>query len=249
LEAKSDKDFILETLDEGVFFLNSELEMENAFSASFENIIDQKVEIGQPFISLLDKRITENTIKNTLEFLILMFREDLDQDTILELNPLKMVEFHFENRWGLWTSSKYLSFKFKRIVKEAAIVKLICTVKDITKSVNLSKKLEEVEETTQKQMEWLVSILRVAPPLLKEFISVSELEMGEIDKELKDSKVTENCKPKLSRIIRSVHQIRSNASLLNLTFFSNNFKSFVSRILCDPPDASKVDYSLKQLRI
>ena len=41
LEAKSDKDFILETLDEGVFFLNSELELESAFSASFENIIDQ----------------------------------------------------------------------------------------------------------------------------------------------------------------------------------------------------------------
>jgi len=155
-----------------------------------------------------------------------MFREDLEEDTILELNPLKMVEFHFENRWGLWTSSKYLTFKFKRVVNDARIVKLIATVKDITKSVNLSRKLEEVEETTQKQMEWLVSILRVAPPLLKEFITVTEIEMGAIDKELKDSKFTENCKPKLHRILRSVHQIRSNALLLNLYFFSNNLKVF-----------------------
>ena len=110
------------------------------------------------------------------------------------------------------------------------LVKLIATVKDITKSVNLSRKLEEVEETTQKQMEWLVSILRVAPPLLNEFIAVSEMEMSEIDKILKDSKVMENCLPKLNRIIRSVHQIRSNASLLNLTFFASNFKSFESEL-------------------
>lgn len=230
LQAKFDKEFILKTLDEGVFFLNAELDISSDFSESFQNLVDQKVTTGQAFISLLDKRIPDNIIKNTLEFLVLMFREDLDEETILELNPLKMVEFHFENRWGLWTSSKYLSFKFKRIIKEGVIVKLIATVKDITKSVNLSRKLEEVEETTQKQMEWLVSILRVAPPLLNEFIAVSEMEMSEIDKVLKDSKVTENCVSKLNRIIRSVHQIRSNASLLNLTFFASNFKSFETEL-------------------
>jgi HPt (histidine-containing phosphotransfer) domain-containing protein len=226
IQAKSDKEFILQALDEGIFFLNSELDLQGDFSESFQNLIDQKVTAGQAFISLLEKRIPDNIIKNTLEFLILMFREDLDEDTILELNPLKMVEFHFENRWGLWTSSKYLAFKFKRIINEGVIVKIIATVKDVTKSVNLSRKLEEVEETTQKQMEWLVSVLCVAPALLNEFLAVSEMEMSEIDKALKDSKVTDNCLPKLNRIIRSVHQIRSNASLLNLSFFAANFKSF-----------------------
>jgi hypothetical protein len=150
LQAKFDKEFILKTLEEGVFFLNAELDIWNDFSESFQNLIDQKVTAGQSFISLLENRIPDNIIKNTLEFLVLMFREDLDEETILELNPLKMVEFHFENKWGLWTSSKYLAFKFKRITNEGVIVKLIATVKDITKSVNLSRKLEEVEETTHK---------------------------------------------------------------------------------------------------
>jgi len=226
----SEKNLILVAIDEGLFFLNSEFEIQENYSSSLENIIDQKVTTGQNFITLLEKRVPENIISNTLEFLSLMFRDDLDEETINELNPLHLCEFQFENRWGLWTSSKFLSFKFKRVRSEGVITQLIGTVEDITKEISLTKKLEEIEKTTDKQMEWLVCILGIAPPLLKEFIDVTEMEMTNIDTELKNSHGTEDCKIVLHKILRTIHHLKSNASLLNLKFFKDKLINFETEI-------------------
>jgi two-component system, chemotaxis family, sensor kinase CheA len=226
----SEKNLILHAIEEGLFFLNPEYEIEENYSASLETIIDHKLNAGQSFISLLEHRVPENIISNTLEFLSLMFRSDLDEETITELNPLHISEFHYENRWGLWTSSKFLSFKFKRVSSEGAITKLICTVEDISKQILLSKKLEEIEKTTDKQMEWLVCILGIAPPLLKEFIEVTETEMTSIDAELKNSRGTEDYKVILHKILRTNHHLKSNASLLNLKFFKDKLIQFETEI-------------------
>jgi len=220
------KQDLLGALEEGLLYLNEDLEIADEYSDSLEKIIDQEIKTGQPFISLFEKRVPENITNNTLEFLSLMFKEDLDEETVNELNPLNAVEFHFENRWGLWTSSKYLSFKFKRLRREGNIAGLIITVSDITKQISLSKKLEEIENDTNKQMEWLVSMLHVEPPLLKEFLDVSELEMQSIDKELKETRETQDYNTVFNKILRTVHQLISNASLLKLNFFISKIKQF-----------------------
>ena len=175
------KQEILGALEEGVLFINGNLEITEEYSSSLEKIIDQDVKFGQPFISLFTNRVPENIVNNAVEYINLMFKDDLDEETVNELNPLNVVEFHFENRWGLWTSSKYLRFRFNRLVREKKIAGLITTVTDITKQISLSKKLEEIEKDTNKQMEWLVNMLHVEPPLLKEFLDVSEFEMQTID--------------------------------------------------------------------
>jgi hypothetical protein len=224
------KQDILGALEEGVLYLNENLEISGEYSNALEKIIDQEVPLGQPFISLFENRVPENIVNNTNEYLGLMFKDDLDEDTINELNPLNVVEFHFENRWGLWTSSKYLSFRFKRLVRNDKIVGLITTVSDITRQISLTKKLEEIEKDTNRQMEWLVNMLHVEPPLLKEFLEVSELEMQSVDKELKNSKNTSDYSIILTKVLRIIHQLISNASLLKLNFFVTKIKQFESNV-------------------
>ena len=147
------KQEILGALEEGVLFINDKLEITEEYSSSLEKIIDQDVKFGQPFVSLFTNRVPENIVNNIVEYMNLMFKDDLDEETINELNPLNVVEFHFENRWGLWTSSKYLRFRFNRLLRGKKIAGLITTVTDITKQIALSKKLEEIEKDTGKQME------------------------------------------------------------------------------------------------
>ncbi len=224
------KQDILGALEEGVLYLNENLEISGEYSNALGKIIDQEVPLGQPFISLFENRVPENIVNNTNEYLGLMFKDDLDEDTINELNPLNVVEFHFENRWGLWTSSKYLSFRFKRLVRNDKIVGLITTVSDITTQISLTKKLEEIEKDTNRQMEWLVNMLHVEPPLLKEFLEVSELEMQSVDKELKNSKNTSDYSIILAKVLRIIHQLISNASLLKLNFFVTKIKQFESNV-------------------
>ncbi len=79
-------------------------------------------------------------------------------------------------------------------------------------------------------MEWLVNMLHVEPPLLKEFLDVSESEMQSIDKEIKESKDSEHYNIIFNRILRTVHQLISNASLLKLNFLNTKLKQFESQI-------------------
>ena len=228
---KDEKSIILQTLEEGLFFFNSDFKLDADYSDALEGIIDQKVTAGQSFFAILTNRVPENIINNSTEFLNLLFREDLDDEALEELNPLNRVEFHFENRWGLWTSSKFLSFRFKRVKDASKIKRVVCTVRDITKAETLTKKIEEIEETTNKQMEWLVNILRVAPPLLKEFMDVSEEELNFIDTELKGFKGSEDCRPVLNKIIKALNQLSNNASLLNLQFFTDKLNLFEEEVI------------------
>lgn len=215
-----EKALILNALEDGLFFLNESGDLVDGFSGALENIIDQEVTPGMAFFEILAKRVPENILNNSLEFIDLLFRDDLDDNTLDELNPLQKVEFHFENNWGLWTSSKFLSFRFKRVMNDAKIERVICTVRDITSTETLAKKIDEIEETTNKQMEWLVNLLAVSPPLLKEFMDVTELELNFIDSELKGFTGEDDFPPVLHRILKSLHQLSNNASLLNLNFFT-----------------------------
>lgn len=224
------KQEILNALEEGVLFVNENLEISGEFSESLEKIIDQEIQQGQTFLSLFEKRVPENIINNTFEYLNLMFKDELDEETVNELNPLNVVEFHFENRWGLWTSSKYLSFKFNRLARDKKIIGLITTISDITKQISLSKKLEEVEKNTNKQMEWLVNMLHVEPPLLKEFIEVSEIQMQSIDNELRKSKESTDFDQLFSKLLRFIHHLISNATLLKLSFFVTKVKQFETEV-------------------
>jgi hypothetical protein len=238
------KQEILCVLEEGVLFINDKLEITDEYSTSLEKIIDQDVKFGQPFISLFKNRVPENIVNNIVEYMNLMFKDDLDEETVTELNPLNVVEFHFENRWGLWTSSKYLRFRFNRLVREKKIDGLITTVTDITSQISLSKKLEEVEKDTNKQMEWLVNMLHVEPPLLKEFLDVSEFEMLAIDKELKNTKEKTQYDQTFNKLLRFIHQLMSNASLLNLNFFIFKLKQFESDVkkINEKKDISSGDF-------
>ena len=222
---------ILECTEESMFFIDAKLNIELQYSKSLEKAFNQKKLSNQSFLSLLEDRIPNSVIKDTQEYIELMFKDELDTEIINELNPLLDIELNFEDQSGLWTSSKYFSFRFKRVYEKGKIVKLFSTVKDITEPKSLSQKLKEVQEKTEKQLEWLANIIHVEPPLLKEFLDVTEFELNQIDVELKNSRIIKNFKSFVTKIQRTLKQMQNNASLLRLTFFITQIKKFETEIL------------------
>ena len=227
---KSKNQHIIQALDIGLFFLNSEFNIQKDYSIALEEIINQKNLTDTNFIDALVNKVPENIINNTREYLELMFREDLDEEVIDEMNPLIKSEFHFENEWGIWEFSKHLSFKFERIINKGKIDSLVCIVKDITKEDSLKKQLKQVEDNAKKHMEWLVNILHVEPPLLKEFIYVTEHELKLIDKALKNPTKFGNHTLILKALAGSINNIISNVSFLDLKFFQNVAQNFLQEI-------------------
>ncbi len=222
---------IIQTLDFGLFLLAANFNIQDNYSLVFEEIINQKNLVDQNFIKLLENKVPENIVSDTREYLNFMFQEDLGEKTINELNPLASVEFHFEDQWGLWTTSKHLSFKFKRIVEDAKIDRLVCTVKDISEEIAKKNQLKKAGENLTKQMEWLVNILHVEPELLQEFVSVIENELNLIDDALKNPKNMGDYSAILKTINRAVSNINTNASFLDLKFFTNKSQQFKQAVV------------------
>ena len=219
--AKKETDDILNNIEEGIFLLNPQLKIESQYSKALEKIFETKPLANKDFLELLKDKIPIKYLSETEEFLEIMFKNEVDEGAISNLNPLSEVEVHFSNSPDAASSSKFLTFKFRRIVEKDKIKHLIVTVVDISNQISLAKKLEESHIRTKRQMDWLVSILHIEPELLKEFIEGAYLEINRIDFILKHETERKEYKDILQDIYRSIHLIKSNASLLDLKFISS----------------------------
>ncbi len=235
IKSKRETDNILDNVEEGLFLLNSKLEIESQYSRSLESILNSEKLADSKFIEMLGGTIPAKLKTSVQEYLELMFDDSIDEETINDLNPLTEIEMNFEDEDGVWYESKHLSFRFKRITDPDMItMELISTVKDITDQIELEQKLEETEAHNKQQMEWMLSVLHVEPTLLKEFMQGVHLELNYIDTVLKQNDMGTDFRPILEKIYRSMHLVKGNASLLDLKFFvkqAHEFEEKVSEIL------------------
>jgi two-component system, chemotaxis family, sensor kinase CheA len=165
-------------------------------------------------------------LKTTNDFLELLFKENYDQSMMDDLNPLSDANLTFNNK-----KIKYLDFNFRNIETGYGNDKeVMVTVKDITEQVKLEHKLEESQQDAQRQMDWLVNILHVDPPLLQEFIVSANEEIANVEKLLSEGLDNKNGADILKTVYRSMHLIKGNASLLALKAFSEQAHEFEEKI-------------------
>ncbi|MCK5078088.1 MAG: GAF domain-containing protein, partial [Calditrichia bacterium] len=228
--AKKETDSILTNVEEGLFLLNKSGDIGSQYSKSLEYILAEKKLADQNFIQIIKKMIPESTFESVDEYLELMFREDIEEETISELNPLSEIELNVMDNNK--STSKYLAFKFKRIHgKKGGIVKLISTVRDITQQITMANQIQEIEALQKKQIEWLLSILHVEAPLLNEFLFSVKNELKFIDSLLKQDISPESYNSVLDEIYRSMHTIKGNAGLLDIKFFTKIAHDFEEEII------------------
>jgi hypothetical protein len=240
---EKEKSFIaslLEATDNGFFVLDNNLKLQDRFSPVLTGIFGHSEIKGNEFIEVIKNRVPGNIITETEEYLKLMFREDLDEETISELNPLSSIEFHYEDPTGLWHSTRHLSFTFHRHFSDNKISALIGVVDEVTETIDLKKELESIKKNTKIHIEWLVNILHVEPPLMNEFISIIDNELDHLDDMLKNSMGNGGYRPIVVRLTRSVNHIRSSSSLLELKFFNNNIIQ-LEQIIKNLKDKSEIE--------
>jgi HPt (histidine-containing phosphotransfer) domain-containing protein len=160
-----------------------------------------------------------------------MIENEVDEETLQDLNPLEKIELNFVDKGNVWTHSKYLDFKFRRIPSSNGHeIDLFATVSDITDQVKLTKKLERTEKHSKKQMELLLSLLHVEPELLQEFITSADKELDHVESEIKKPGKKVNYQDVLKGIYRSIHLIKGNVSLLDFKFFVDDAHAFEDKI-------------------
>jgi putative methionine-R-sulfoxide reductase with GAF domain/HPt (histidine-containing phosphotransfer) domain-containing protein len=221
IKAMKETDNIMQNVEEGLFLLNSKFELGSQFSKALQEIFSEDELAKVNILDILEGKISPDDLNNVREYLELMFDPSIIEENILELNPLSDVEMNFKVTGKLLSRTRYLTFKFRRILVNDEIVGLITTVNDITEQVQLTKKLEESQQQSKRQMEWLLNLLHVEPALIQEFIDSAQNEFDEINRILKQGTTGNNFQEILDKIYRSVHLVKGNASLLDLSLFAS----------------------------
>ncbi|MEJ2543307.1 MAG: hypothetical protein P8Y99_04510 [Calditrichaceae bacterium] len=93
---------ILDALDTGIFFLNSDLTLDASHSKFFSDIFAPENVTHRPILELLENKVSEKTLEEAQEYLSFMFMEEHDELTIADLNPLKKIELHLSDENGMW---------------------------------------------------------------------------------------------------------------------------------------------------
>ena len=221
---------ILDALGITLFFIDKELQLTDRYSKDVEEIFGESALEGQNFLELMKKHIPEDVVQSTEEFLSFMMRPDLDEELIVDMNPLKEIEFFYNDEWGQWISSRHLSFKFNRILEGEEVTALVCMINDISKLIELTNRVNEAEKLAEKQTEWLVNILHVSPVLMQEFVSVIENGLKNIDEVLKNPVKAGGYDAMLKKIITITRHIHGTSALLDLEFFMNKAEEFKNEV-------------------
>jgi len=225
-QAKRETDNILKNVEEGLFILDKDLRIGSQHSRALLNILNEKDPALKNILEILSGKVSPKVMESVEQYLEFMFDPGIDEQSINDLNPMSEMEVRFSE----YDLPKFLSFKFRRIVSRKKIIGLIATVIDVSRQIELTRKLEESRAESKRQMDWLMNILHVEPQLLKEFIDSVHIEMGYIDRLLKNNEGTGSYKTLLEKVFRSMHLIKGNASMLDLSVFVERAHQFEEKI-------------------
>ena len=223
-------DTLLRSVDTGIFFLNPELVVQERYSRRLTELLGADAIAGRPLTELLEHRVPEQAINGTREYLEALFRADLDVETIEELNPLRGIEVVYDAHWGGWDASRHLDFRFERIWNGDSVAAAIGLVEDVSERRATTVRLAEMADHTRKQMEWLVNIIHVEPELLREFFTGMRRELSRMDGLLRDARESGRLQAILESFRHGLYIIKGNASLLDLTVFTERTAGFLNVI-------------------
>ncbi|HTP40553.1 MAG TPA: ATP-binding protein [Steroidobacteraceae bacterium] len=212
---------ILGTVREGLFLLDRQLNFGRVFSTSFEKVLRNSGLGAGSFQELLRPIVPEKTIVTAVKFVNLLWREKINEELIESVNPLNQVEVRFPRNTG-GEETRYLSFAFKRVVREQGEREyLLGSVTDVTDRVLLARELEESKAQNQSQLDMAMEVLRVDPAQLQTFMHDADMALRKSNAVLTvRGHGQSDLKSKLNGVFREVHGIKGEAAALRLSTVS-----------------------------
>jgi signal transduction histidine kinase/HAMP domain-containing protein len=228
---------ILETVNEGLFLIGPDLIVQPGCSRSTAEIFQREI-VGLSFLDLLrptgqtlEPVLAPATLEATTLYLELLQNPKIKDKLIAQTNPLLEVEFRLHDPNGA-SRTRFLEFRFNRVLTAGKPTQIMVTVLDVTTSVSLKRQIRESEAKAQTQIEMLFGIMHVDPRTLQEFLTHTETQTNTMVEALEAgqfaSKMGETAEQRpgrygrlLQTILRSLHLIKGNATVIHLSYFEN----------------------------
>jgi signal transduction histidine kinase/HAMP domain-containing protein len=229
---------ILETVNEGLFLMDSDFIIQPGYSKITEIIFQRKID-GISFLDLLSpapnaalQPVVSDEVRTAAKhYLDLVLNPRIKEKLIQQTNPLGEIEYRILQPKGT-QRSKFLEFRFNRTVEAGDATQIMVTVLDSTSRIALTRQIKENEAKAKSQIEMLFGIMHLDPPVLGEFLNHTKTEisgmLGLLEAEQFGSYAgevgadrSERYLRLLQKISRSIHLIKGNAAMLRLSYFEH----------------------------
>ncbi len=217
---------ILRTVKDGLFLLDSNLEIGSAYSSALETLFQRKDFAGLPFEDLLRHIVSERTLATALKFVKILWAERTNEKLVKTINPLGEVEVHLDAGSGKF-DTRYLQFDFHRVRVDGEMTNVLVSVSDVTARVELANELQASQNQAQGQVDTLLGILHIDPAQLTSFLNDSNAAMKMINAVLREPTREEGVfRKKLDTLFRQVHSVKGEAAALGMSSIESRAHAF-----------------------
>lgn len=233
--AQAETDRIMDTVQEGLFLIDREGTIGDYHSREAPVILRQQQLAGTSLYAILQRHLSEKMFNSSRDFFNLLFDASRKERTVLSVNPLTDIEVNFPNPAGGFIT-RYLGFSFRRILVDGSVDRLFVALRDVTKQVELENQLREAEKTKDREMQVLLSIVHVPQDELEAFVKLATEELETINTTLRAEDFAaaggrnDVLRERLQTVFGSVHNLKGNAALLQLTYFQKAAHVFETKI-------------------
>ncbi len=241
VKSKKETEGILNTVSEGLFLLGNDFDIGVEQSSSLREMFKSERDLEGNFFDFIGTYVTQGTVQIAKDYLELLFGDRVKERLVEDLNPLKQVEINILRRDGSY-ESRYIDFRFKRVMVDGKLSHLLCSLTDVSKEVLLEKELANTKEEQDAQLDLLMSILHIDNKQLVSFFESAEKTLNDINNTLENkgnqalesnSHGSHAIRGKLTEIARYVHQLKGDAAALGLNkfeFTAHDFEDEIGKI-------------------
>lgn len=222
---------IMNTVSEGLFLLNHEHEIGVEQSASLKEMFKLERDLEGDFFDFIGQFVPQNTVQVAQDYIGLLFGERVKEKLVQDLNPLNEVEINIVRRDGTY-ESRFLDFKFNRVVEDDRLSHVLVSVTDQTRRVMLERELVESKQEQEAQLDLLMSILHVDNAQLGAFFDNADSSLNDINTTLEArGHGSHEIRSKITEIERVVHRLKGDSAALGLHKFEFSAHAFEEELL------------------
>ena len=224
-QLKVERDIIAimkDNLDVGIFLMDKDLLIQDAYSKSLENILNSPEIKNKKLTDFLTSSFNEKDLEQLNEYFNMVINRKYSDKKLIDLNPIS--EFIYTNPNG----EKTLKATFAPVNMDETNVYIIGTLEDITTTKELERQLKAEASKRDDEVETLLQVIEVKPEVFDGFIADVEKELAHINNVLKTESHSQQSV--LAKMFQSVHAMKSNALVLGLTGFMTKFHELENNI-------------------
>ncbi|MCP4456994.1 MAG: hypothetical protein GY816_03045 [Cytophagales bacterium] len=205
---------IFENVKQGIFLLSEDGTINDLYSNEMETIFGTEEVAGMDFVQFMRPLLVARDLHSVEMYIKQLFNKDVDESTLEQLNPLEHAKLFFPDKMGMM-QTKFVTIEFRRIQDTEKIYNVMATAIDESANIKLQKEIAEGEQRSKDEMEQLLSILKIEPVTLSEYLDKTNATLEGISSRYeKGSK--EDFTELLTYTYREIHNLKGNATLIDL---------------------------------